>query len=531
MRKRSDSGILMLLFAFAVMFFAVTANYFHIAEKQEYVAAASERSELTITSAEPRGTIYDRNMCPLVNAETEYRAVVVPSAVDRETAASCALDRGQFMLRFDKGEPFAFDCKGDTESSAGLTVFEVPRRYGREQLAQHVIGYISDGVGVDGIERAYESILHDENAADSVTYQTDGFGRVLIGEGKTVTESGIERSGVVLTIDRDIQRICEEEGSGIGKGAVVCADVKTGDILAMASFPSYSAENVEEAVSDESCPMINRCLYSYSVGSIFKLVTACEALNEGMGGYIYDCGGSIDADGQIFNCHLLSGHGIQSMSVAMKNSCNTYFISLSRMLDIAAYRGLAYSLRFGRENYLCSGITGSAGVLPTVRQLEIPAELANFSFGQGRLTATPLQITQLVCTIANNGKIPVLRLIRGLTLDGDSISGKKNPQLSQVMSEDSAESLREMMIYAIEDNPNANARAKYVSVGAKTSTAQTGRCDSDGEELCNAWITGFFPADEPQYALTVMIEDGGYGNETAAPIFSAVADRVTREVE
>ena len=182
---------------------------------------------------------------------------------------------------------------------------------------------------------------------------------------------------------------------------------------------------------------------------------------------------------------------------------------------------------FGRESLLCSGITGSAGVLPTVGDLQIPAELANFSFGQGRLTATPLQITQLACAIANDGNMPILRLIKGLTVDGEYIAGVKEPRLTQVMEKETAVQLRKMMVSAVRDNKRSNARSRKVSVGAKTSTAQTGRFDEKGEELCNAWITGFFPSRKPKYALTVLIEDGGYGNDAAAPIFRQIAEAIS----
>ncbi|MDE5862568.1 MAG: hypothetical protein K2H28_10310, partial [Ruminococcus sp.] len=98
-----------------------------------------------------------------------------------------------------------------------------------------------------------------------------------------------------------------------------------------------------------------------------------------------------------------------------------------------------------------------------------------------------------------------------------------------VLERSVAKQLREMMISAVADNENSNARTSYTTVGAKTSTAQTGRTDKNGEELCHAWITGFFPADKPQYAVTVLVEDGGYGNDVSAPVFREIADRVSQE--
>lgn len=528
-RKKGEYRIIMVTAVFFIIFTLISTDYYAIAMKQDHVRAAEKNAVLTVTADDSQGTIYDRDMRPLVNTAKRYTAAAVPSAIDAEETANYALDREGFMEQYKKGVPFTFDCKEGTPESDGLTVFEIPERYGEKQSACHIIGYLSDGEGADGIEYAYDSILRNENGENSVRYTMDGSGRVLIGEGKKVTRSSASRSGVVLTIDSDIQRICEDCGKDIAKGAVVVADVKSGDILAMASFPAYERSDMERALSDPDCPMIDRCLYSYSVGSVFKLVTAAEAIEEGMGNMMYDCSGKIDIGGQLFNCHKADGHGLQDMGQAMTNSCNTYFINLVRCLDTAKLRQLANDMGFGRENWLCAGITGSAGVLPAVRELSVPAELANFSFGQGRLTATPLQITQLTCAIANKGEMPILRLIRGLTADGEYVSGEKDARLSRVMKEETAEQLRKMMIMAVRDNKDSNARSKKISVGAKTSTAQTGRFDEKGEELCNAWITGFFPSRKPRYAVTVLIEDGGYGNDAAAPVFRRIAEEITKK--
>ncbi|WP_297955382.1 penicillin-binding protein 2 [uncultured Ruminococcus sp.] len=526
-RKRGEHGVIVLTALFFVVFTLIACNFYRLSCGENGVPAAYIRNTVTIEAGNCQGTIYDRSMRPLVNADTERLAVAVPTALDRDICAEYATDRESFLAEWDKGQPFVFQCTEKALESEGLTVFEVPVRYSEDQTARHVIGYLSEDRGADGIEYAYDSVLRSDLPQNSVTYNTDGFGNVLIGDSKKVFRSGSYKSGVVLTIDRDIQRICEECGRGISAGAIVCADIKTGDILAMASFPDYSPEDMEKAMTDEHSPLIDRCLYSYSVGSVFKLVTAAAALEQGNSGYMYSCSGSIDIGGRVFNCHKLDGHGLQDMQAAMTNSCNTYFIDLARCLDIAKYRQKASYLGFGRENYLCAGITGSGGVLPTEEELSVPAELANFAFGQGRLTATPLQITQLTCAIANDGKMPVLRLIKGMTAEGTVISGEKPPQLSGVMSSEDAEALRKMMILAVRENENSKAKSRKISVGAKTSTAQTGRFDEKGNELCHAWITGFFPARKPRYAVTVLVEDGGYGNDVAAPVFRRIAEKMT----
>ena len=525
-RKRGEHGVILLTAAFFIVFAVLACNFYRISYEGTSLPALNSEHTITIEAGNCQGTIYDRNMRPIVNGDMQNIAVAVPSALDRETAAGYALDRESFLEDFDRGEPFVFECSERTIEGDGLTVFSVPVRYSEHQAARHIIGYLSEGRGADGIEYAYDSVLRAELPQNSVTYSTDGFGNVLIGDGKKIFRSESYKSGVVLTLDRDIQQICEECGKGIETGAIVCADIKTGDILAMASFPDYDPSEMEKAMNDSRCSLIDRALYSYSVGSVFKLVTAASALEQGFGGNMYSCSGSIDIGGKQFNCHKLDGHGLQDMSEAMKNSCNTYFIDLAQSLDIEEFRRKATYLGFGRENYLCAGITGSGGVLPTCEELTVPAELANFAFGQGKLSATPLQITQLTCAIAGGGRMPVLRLIKGLTADGSAVSGEKAPQISEVMSSEYAEALRKMMVLAVRENDNSKARTKKISVGAKTSTAQTGRYTKKGEELCHAWITGFFPARKPKYAVTVLIENGGYGNDAAAPVFRRIAEKI-----
>lgn len=525
MRKKGEHRIIFMVSAFFLMFFGLSLNYFRLSYERKYVETARESSFVTINAGDSQGTIYDRNFVPLTNSVSKVVAIAVPSSVDCDEMCSIAVDKASFMVNYNKGLPFVFECTEKGTDSAGVTFFEIPERY-NENIAPHVIGYLSDGKGASGIEYAYEMLLRSGNMENSVTYSTDGFGHILIGEGKTVTRSTKQRTGVVTTLDGEIQKICETAGKDIDKGAIVVSDVKSGEILALASFPDYDVQDISSALTDERSPMINRALYSYSVGSIFKLVTACEGMDSDFSGYMYDCTGACDVFGQNFSCHKKDGHGVQNLTDAMTNSCNPYFISMSSFFNIPDFRNLAFSFGFGREIFLCAGMISSAGVLPTVDDLLVPAELANFSFGQGKLTATPLQINQMTCAIANGGELVMLRLIRGVTVDGKTVGNEKSLQKSRIMTSENAKELRKLMISAVYENDNSNASSKYVRTAAKTSTAQTGRFDENGEELCNAWVTGFFPAGSPKYAITVLVEDGGYGNDSAAPVFREIVDNI-----
>ncbi|MDE5946161.1 MAG: penicillin-binding protein 2 [Oscillospiraceae bacterium] len=507
-----------------VLFAIVIFRFFGLSSNTQYQKTASERYMSSIEVSGSDGMIYDTNMELLVNEDFKYVCVGIPSKSDKKVMYENAENADEIIDGLKSNIPFTFESKEYIPADKNVYSFRVPERYSVNQTAQHLIGYTSQGEGVSGIEYAYNNLLR-ENGVNKINYMTDGFGYMLGGENLEVIRNPVNVKGIVTTIDKNIQKICEDAGSDIECGAIVVTEVSTGNIMAMASFPTYSVYTLEDDIKNENSPMINRTLYSYSVGSIFKLVTAFEAISSGFEDFQYNCTGSIDIDGRIYRCHNHSGHGIQNLEQAMINSCNTYFIELSRKFDISSFREKAFTLGFGREMSLASGIIGSDGVLPTEKDLSLSGELANFSFGQGKLTATPLQISQMTCAIANYGNMPVLRVIKGYTSDRISIQNEKKVQYAYTMDRETAFKLQYLMFSAVNKNENSNAKPRNTSVGAKTSTAQTDCFDEDGNEIYNSWITGYFPADKPQYAVTVLIENGGYGNDSAAPVFREIVEK------
>ncbi|MDE7293829.1 MAG: penicillin-binding protein 2, partial [Oscillospiraceae bacterium] len=272
-------------------------------------------------------------------------------------------------------------------------------------------------------------------------------------------------------------------------------------------------------------PFVNRAFSAYSVGSAFKLVTAGAALEYGISErYSYDCGGSIKVRGSNFDCHRYGGHGRLDMREAMVESCNPYFISLASDIPTDFLHDFAERLGFGKACRLGSGIQSAAGVLPTARELKVPEEKANFAFGQGKISATPLQITLLTAAIANHGQMPTPILING-DLSGSEVTAAASPSFHRVMRSSTADKLRSYMISTLYKE-NSKAVPEFTTGGGKTSTAQTWTYNENGEENMNCWFTGFFPADEPRYAVTIMIEEGVSGNVTCGPVFKEIADSV-----
>ena len=343
--------------------------------------------------------------------------------------------------------------------------------------------------------------------------------------------NGNPGGGIVTALNARVQRIAETalQAAKTQKGAAVVLDVHSGDILACASLPVYNPDELAQALQSEDAPFINRALSAYSVGSVFKLVTAAAALERDLPvSYLYECTGSYTLYGQRFRCHKLSGHGLLDMQQAMTVSCNPYFISLSELLSAEVLHDTAAALGFGHPLTLAPGMQSDSGTLPDVSALSVPAEKANFAFGQGKLTASPMQIAAMTACIANGGIYSEPRLLLGKTSDGKTVSDPEPAVQRRVLSSETAAALQKMMIAVLRDSEHSNAVPCNIYAAGKTSTAQTGRTGADGEELCHAWMTGFFPAYAPKYAVTVLIEDGGSGNDAAAPVFRRIIEETRR---
>lgn len=503
---------------------AVLIQLAHNAAAPEYREAAAQQGSYTLKLPVSYGTIYDRNSTPLVNRTSKHVAVLSGNADSAAEALPFVKDKAEFTEKLRECVPFM--CELDTEKDIpdDILQFDVPERYDEVQTAQHIIGYIGEDGGVCGLEKDYDAILRRDNGRTSVTFSVDGTGRALSGENAVVRYAPSPAHGVVTTLDAGIQHICEKAAEHIDKGAALVMDVQSGDVLALVSRPVYSLSDMESALESPDSPFINRALCAYPVGSIFKLVTASAAIDSGFEAFEYECTGSIDVEMQTFYCHNREGHGLLTLDTAMIGSCNPYFIALSGNLSPLELFETAAGLGFGEEIILSGSIYGDPGYLPDVQELMLPAERGNFSFGQGMLTATPLQIARMTSAIANGGILPKVRLVLGETEDGSTKASGSFEEGERVLSGDTAEKLRKMMTGVVYGSQGFKGRPDGISAAAKTSTAQTGRFDESGNEYCHGWITGFFPVHEPKYAVTVLAEDAGYGNDTAAPVFKEIIE-------
>lgn len=512
-------------------------RFYGLVSSEELIAAAGRQGTRTLTVSTTRGMIYDRNYKPLVNTEQVYVASVLPGPQSAATILQhiSPLDRSNVLEKLEKGELFTVELQTPLSSDTNeLHTFPVYRRYSDDQLAPHIIGHLTNGNldGGYGIEKAYDTFLKEHTAQSSITYFLDASGRSIQGKDPEITLNAASDAGVVLTLDAGIQRIVQEVGEKyLSKGAVVVMTPE-GEIRACASFPAFSPNDLTASLKDEeNKPMFNRAFGSYSVGSTFKIVTAAAALESGISpSRSYRCVGSIDVSGQVFHCHNHAGHGTLDMEHAMAESCNPYFISLGLSLDKAKLCQTAKDFSFSKSSLMAPDFSSQSGTLPTPEELTSPASVANFSFGQGTLMATPIQIARMTCCVVNGGKTPSARLVKGLSEDGKTLA-EENPIAAPVnaVSEETAAQIKRFLITGVMSREGQNAKPTKTTAGGKTATAQTGNF-KDGEEVLQGWFTGFFPAEEPQYVVTVLCEEAESGNSSASPVFREIADRITEEL-
>ncbi|OCN02160.1 penicillin-binding protein [Clostridium sp. W14A] len=512
------------------MFLTILMVY-RISNGTELAQTAEKQSSYKLTVASTRGTVYDCNLSALTGAEKEYVAAVVPG-IETTAALSRVLPAERMESLYEtlsEGRPFTLKLPSKVEQD-GIDVFAIQNRYPDSGMAVHILGYLDgSGKGAAGIEKAYDSLLGGNQGRITVTYKVDALNHVLAGEKKQISgTSDFGKSGVVLTLDKYIQTVAEQAADRyLTKGAIVILEVPSGKIRAMVSRPSYNQNDVASVLKAKNSPLLNRAVSSYSVGSVFKLAAAAAALEYGISpDYTYTCTGGIDVDGGIFHCYNSESHGKQNMKQAVANSCNTYFVNLMRQVPQENFLNMVRSLGFGQSFELAPGLSSDAGALPTLKSLGVPRALANFSFGQGELTATPLQVAAMTNTIASDGVFVRPTLYEG-TVNGQlEYTGRAQLQQgTRVITEKNAGLLREFMQASIEGGTSREGKPDRGGAGAKTATAQTGKY-VDGTELVESWFTGFFPYDEPRYVVTIFEEGGDGGGRTCGPAFKEIADEL-----
>ncbi len=495
--------------------------------RENYSSVTRNQSTKTLTVGEKRGTVYDRSYIPLTDSKKHLVAAVTPAVQSGEYLKDY-FSPEELTERISDGYPFLFRVEEEINNEH-IRTFSVSDRYGEDILAPHIIGYLdSEGRGVSGIEKSYNQYLTENGGKLTVSFQVDAVGRVLAGMDKTVSDYNFySKAGVVLTLDSRIQNIAEDalRHSRIESGAVIVMQAGTGELLAVASAPVFYPDRVGESLNGKNSPLVNKAFCSYSVGSVFKSIVAAFALENGISPEeTYECKGEITVGDTTFRCFKGTSHGETDMEAALKNSCNTYFVNLSRRLDGEKLLSLCLSLGFGQSDTLAPAMTASSGTVPSLESLRLKGNFANFSFGQGDFSATPLQLTKAYHALATGYAVsPVL--VRGLTNSEGLMTQTGRTKKEKIFSDSTVKSIRKMLAGVVSDGLADRAKSDLLSLSGKTGTAQSGIYEN-GKEICRTWFTGFFPSDNPNYIVVVLNENGEGGNVDCAPVFRKVCEGI-----
>lgn len=416
------------------------------------------------------------------------------------------------------------------------------------------LGYsMDDTVGTDGVELAFESYLRGEAGRRAIDTNTNG--KVVSEYWLTDSETGqlLEPKpgdNVSLTLDIRLQEVTERAlAEGIQSlpseytqgGAAVVTEVKTGGVLAMASYPTFDldiytdAALYRETAENPLDPFVNRATSGlYSPGSTFKMVVGTAALQEGLttpkekirdtGRFQYPAGEKYPYGDYHPACwyYLQYGgsHGLEDMSHALKDSCNIYFYTMGDRLGIDLINQYASMFGLGKATgFELPEKTGQVAGPETSGKLGVTwygGDLLSAAIGQGNTQATPLQLSNYIATLVNGGNHYSAHILQSVkSSDFSQVLYERTPELLDTLniSEENLEAVKQgMYLLATEGSVRNYFKDLPVTVGAKTGTAQVGRENTEA----NAVLVCFAPYDDPEIAVSIVVERGGSGTELAA---------------
>jgi penicillin-binding protein 2 len=547
-----------------------------------------------------RGKILDRKGHPLADNRPAFNLYVTPKQftdahrgeigrmlalsaeesdkVDQRIAAGKRRNARQpVMILEDQGRDRAAKIEQARFRMPGIEVrYEPYRRYPEGDLAAHLIGYMTqmtadeaarlkregydddELVGRAGLESKWENYLRGKKGKE--LYAEDARGQRLDAETEAGLIQGARRTepvpgaNLILTIDRDLQKIAERAVSRQPAAAVVIVEVKTGKVLAMVSKPSFDPNvmtghltKAEETLlnSDPRLPFVDKTLRAqYPPGSTFKFVTAIAALEDGQAAEdepIF-CTGSYELANTRFKC--TASHEKLDLVGAIQHSCNVYFWRLAERIGIDRLADVARQYGFGAPTNL--GLNGDgAGRIPTkgwyeARGRYMVGNATNAATGQGDVEVTVMQMAMAYAALANGGTLWVPQVVdRVEAADGKLITAFE-PQVARKISTPPAViDLWHRGMYKVVNELGGTAfeysRSDIVEIAAKTGTAEVKKRRRKKDEperevvgwnpaASHAWFAGWAPASDPEIVVVVLIEHGGSGGKVAGPVAKQILE-------
>lgn len=418
-----------------------------------------------------------------------------------------------------------------------------PNEVDREEAAQFTF-YQSDVEGKSQIELNLNNDLRGQPGARIL--QRDAKGRI---QGEIAREEPKAGHNVHLTIDARIQHIAENALRVVGRGAAVVVDPNNGDILAMASVPSFDpnafipsieADEWTALTTDRTNPLMNRATSGYAPGSTYKVIPALAGLRKNMSGRSFTCSGGVKYGRHMLKC--TGTHGTIGLGSALRTSCNAYFCLYGNNAGIEEIVAVGEMLGLGQKSGM--PLSGeNAGILPgpewlskqNLREQWSTGQTANTSIGQGFVLASPLQMAMVAATVANWGTSYYPRMVDkvvardGTVVREEPVKIRANLLENGISAEDFEKVRRGLWDVVNRGGGTApGARIKEYEVAGKTGTAQFWR---RGVPDNHVWFIAFAPYDKPRYAVSVMVNGGASGGGVAAPIASKILSDIFKMEE
>ena len=507
---------------------------------------AMDQSTLDILVTPSRGTIYDRNGKELAVSASAGMVTALPKSIkDTEKTAKLLaplldMDEKDILKKIDNKNYQEVVLKRKVENDTILKIRElnlrgvsvtddIKRYYPNNNLAAQVLGFTgTDNQGLDGLEAMYDNVL--TGVPGRVSTPKDASGRKL---DDSTSEYYKPEDGynIVTTIDEVIQHYAEKAvdqayvddkpAKGVG---VIVMDPKTGEILAMANRPDYNPNDPFLGPKDQWYKLWRNYSISntYEPGSVFKMVTAAAALEDGA--VTPDTGfydpGYVMVAGQKINCwRHYNPHGHETFKEAVQNSCNVVFVNVAQRMGKENFYKYINAFGFGQKTGI--KLPGeAAGIVNPIEKIG-PVELATISFGQG-ISVTPIQMANALCTVANGGKLMQPGIVKAVTdKDGKMVKEYKPTIIRQAVSEDTSAKMRDILEGVVANGTGHSAYIEGYRVAGKTGTSEKYK---PGKYVAS--FAAFAPADDPRIAVLAVVDEptgsSHMGGAVASPIVKSI---------
>ena len=545
--KNINSKIRVFFVSFLVIFIIIVIRVIYI-ELFQYNKLSSLANDLwsrDLPIEGDRGLILDRNGVILADNITTTSLVLVPNQIKDKDKVSRDLANilGISKLEMDKhvfknvsiervhpeGRRLDYTIANKIENlhyDGVYLVRESKRYYPYGELLSHVLGYVGiDNQGLSGIELMYDKYLTGESGA--IKYYSDAKGNKL-----NLSEVYLESSpgmNVYLTIDINIQLALERELNNVestlepDNSLAVVIDPNTGEILAMASRPTFNPNNYKKF----DTKVLNRNLpiwMTYEPGSTFKIITMSSAVNEGIVDLFKDTfydSGSVKVNGTRIGCWKSGGHGHQTFLQVLENSCNPGFVKLGELLGKEKLFSYFDLFGFGEKTGIDMNGESKGIIFPLNKVGDL--ELATSAFGQG-ISVTPIQQVVAVSSVVNGGNLYKPFIVRSVNESStNSIIVKNNPSLKRkTISKETSDIMKYSLESVVARGGGHYAYIDGYRIGGKTGTAQK---VENGRYLVNNYIMSFMsivPANNPQAVFYLAIDNPKHtallSSYTTAPI-------------